>query len=159
MTCPYNIQRDYVWHTARVDFNSVPAIYLLAAKAKGQNINIKYELLTTKQLKEKYLLHDRVISIYGGAVLLLSLVICIAGLLLRQKFLLVYLGYIGCFAGWIFAHYGYMFPWVYPSLPAGNKIIKPLTNLGSCIFFLQLLQLTFFNSLKITSGYLRHCAW
>lgn len=145
---PYNRQREYVWHTAAVDLSTRPAIYLLAAKAVGQNINIKYALLSATQLKEKYLLHDRVVSIYAGAILLILLIICIAGLLIRKKFLLVYFCYVSCFAGWIFAHYGYTFPWLYPALPAINKIIKPLTNLGSCIFFLQLLQLTFSQQLK-----------
>ena len=145
---PYNEQRDYVWHTAPVELGPRPAIYLLSAKAVGQNINIKYALLSAAQLREKYLAHDRVISVYAGAILLLLLVICIAGLLLRKKFLLVYLGYITCFAGWIFAHYGYTFPWLYPSVPAINKIIKPLANLGSCIFFLQLLQSTFLQQLQ-----------
>ena len=145
---PFEKDRNYIWHTTRVEIRDTPSFYLIAVKASGKNINLKYELLDEKKLENKYRLHERIIFIYAGAISLIMLTIFLSFLLLKKNVLLVYLGYIFFLSGWIFAHYGYTFALFYPRTTLLNEVVKPMTNVGAFIFLILTLRLIFKKQLE-----------
>ncbi|MEC5145871.1 7TM diverse intracellular signaling domain-containing protein [Chitinophaga sp. 212800010-3] len=123
---PYDNHRAYVWHTAAVSAGTEPAYYLAAFRAMGKNVNVGYQLLGATELAQRYRSFDRLIWLYLGVVLVM-IVSAIIGLFLFRNVALgyyaLYLGFISC---WILAHYGYLFPMLYPQWPGFNEIVKPV---------------------------------
>ncbi|MEO6639009.1 MAG: 7TM diverse intracellular signaling domain-containing protein, partial [Ginsengibacter sp.] len=140
---PYNKERQFVWHTIPVQTFAVPSYYLVAAKAPQKTINIQYEILSEKTLKARYQSHDRVIFFYTGAACLIMITTLLTFILFRERSFILYLGYIFCISLWILSHYGYLFPFLYPNLPAINEIVKPLSCLGASYFLIALLRTVF----------------
>ncbi|MDB5279079.1 MAG: hypothetical protein JWR61_4034 [Ferruginibacter sp.] len=133
----------YNWHTAIVNVGPVPSFYLIALKASQKNINVHYEILDKDALQLKYLAYDRVVYFYIGVVSMILIVITVALFHFKKPEFAAYTGYILCFAGWVLAHYGRLFPLFYPRVPVINEIIKPVSSLGACFFLILVLQLVF----------------
>lgn len=139
---PYDEKRNYVWHTAPIYLMRTPAYYLIAVKSLSQNVNFNYQILKTDEFQRLYQSFDRLIYFYIGFVSLISS-ICIVGIFLfRKKALLVYIGYILSISAWIVAHYGYLFPLLYPSVPFLNSVIKQVTSLIAMLCLLNLITLS-----------------
>ena len=147
---PYDTRRNYVWHVAQLDISPTPTLYLVALRCSNKNINIRYDILSGQALDAKYQAHDRIIFFYIGAVAIIILVVLFAIFLSRESVFANYLGYIICISVWIIAHYGYMFPYVYPRLPVLNEVVKPLGCLGSAWYLVALLTQVFKNALITT---------
>ncbi|MEO8111044.1 MAG: 7TM diverse intracellular signaling domain-containing protein [Ginsengibacter sp.] len=145
---PYSRDRAYVWHTIPVEISVIPSYYLVAMKAAQKNINIQYDILSDEALQRKYQAHDRYVFFYIGSACLIIVTMVLAFFLFRQKTFTIYLGYIICISIWIIAHYGYLFPFVYPRLPAINEIVKPVSSLGAAYFLIALLNNVFSQSLQ-----------
>ncbi|MCW3109933.1 MAG: hypothetical protein JWQ09_4439 [Segetibacter sp.] len=137
----------YNWHTVPIEIGTSPTFYLVALKAAHENINVVYEILGRDQLHVKYQSYDRLVCFYIGIICLIFPIILGALFLFRKKELAAYLCYIVCFSGWVLAHYGRLFPLLYPQFPVINKIIKPVSSVGACFFLLMVLQVIFKQSL------------
>jgi signal transduction histidine kinase len=132
----YNRERNYVWHSVPLDVSPMPSYYFIAAKASQKNINIRYEINDRDVLQDKYEKYERFVFFYIGVASMIAAIILIAFLLFKKKAFAGYLGYFLCMSVWILAHYGCLFPLLYPDLPAFNHIIKPLSSLGAAVFLL-----------------------
>lgn len=139
----YEAGRECVWHTASLRLEASPTYYLLAVKAPSQNVNIDYQIMEPAAFRRWYRSLDRTVHAYAAFVLIIGLVCFGGGLLFRRKVLLVYTGYVLSLAGWILAHYGYLFPEVYPSFARLNTVIKQVTSLVSMFCLLSLVTLSF----------------
>ncbi len=78
-----------------------------------------------------------------GVVFLIIIIILLALFLFKRTVFAAYLGYIVCAFTWIFSHYGYLFPYVYPQMPLINKIVKPVSSLGAGFFLLVVMSQVF----------------
>ena len=128
---PFDPKNKYVWHTVPLETNNISSFYLIAMKASQKNINVRYEILDRDQLQQKYRRQDRFVFFYFGVICLIIIVILLAFFLFKKTVFAAYLGYIVCAFTWIFSHYGYLFPYVYPQMPLINKIVKPVSSLGA----------------------------
>ncbi len=146
---PFNPKRNYVWHTAQVEISKNPSWYLIALKASQENINVRYEILGSDDLQKKYQAYERLVFFYAGMVCMITTIIVLAFFLFRNRVFLFYLGYMACLFGWVLSHYGRIFPFVYPNLPAINDIVKPVSSLGACIFLIAILRLVFSEQLQL----------
>lgn len=133
----------YNWHTATVSVGPVPSYYLIALKASQKNINVHYEILYKDALQQKYQAYDRVVYFYIGVASMILIVIIVALFHFKKAEFAAYIGYIICFAGWVLAHYGRLFPLLYPRVPVINEVIKPVSSLGACFFLILVLLLVF----------------
>ena len=145
----YDVGRPCVWHTASLMVNQQPSYYLVAVKAASQNININYQLLQPGVFQRRYHLLDTMVYSYTGFILLISLICLTGGIVFKRKALLIYTGYVLSLAGWILAHYGYLFPELYPSFPILNIIIKQVTTLVAMLCLLNLITVSFKAELKL----------
>lgn len=146
----YDNNRNYVWHTVPVALSTTPSFYLVALKAAQKNINVAYEILDEDDLQKKYQGYERIIFFYLGVVFIISTIIILAFFLFRKVEFAAYLGYIICISGWIFSHYGRVFPFLYPNHPLINEVAKPVSSLGAC-FFLMVVLLSVFKQ-QLQSG-------
>ncbi len=138
-TMPYNTNRLYVWHTASIITKEQPSYYLIAVKTLAQNIILTYQILPDAELRNAYKSLDRLIYFYSGIILLITLISFIGYLVFKRKTLLIYCGYVLAVAAWILAHYGYMFAFIYPTLPIVNAVIKPASSLLAMLCLLNLI--------------------
>ncbi len=145
---PYDRSRAYVWHTVPIEITTTPAFYLVAAKAAQKNINIQYEILSDENLQKKYQAHDRIVFFYIGVACIIFLIILLAFILFRKPVFTIYMGYIICISVWIIAHYGYLFPFLYPRIPVINEMVKPVSSLGAGYFLIALLNNVFRQNLQ-----------
>ena len=145
---PFNTNRNYVWHTAKLTIGPTPSYYFVAIKAAYKNLNFRYDIIERDALQKRYETYQHHVSFYMGIVSTIALVILIAFVLFRQAVFGAYLGYIVCTGGWILSHYGCIFPMLYPNHPEINQIIKPLTTLGACLFLMKVLLNVFSKSLR-----------
>ena len=137
----------YNWHTVAVDADTCPSYYLIALKASQKNINVRYEILDKDALQLKYQAYDRVVYFYIGVASMILLIITVAFFHFKKAEFAAYAGYILCFAGWVLAHYGRLFPLLYPRAPIINEVIKPVSSLGGGFFLVLVLQFVFQQSL------------
>jgi signal transduction histidine kinase len=139
---PYK-NKLYNWHTAPVSISPIPSFYFVALKASEKNINVHYEILDKDALQLKYQAYDRVVYFYIGVASMILFVITVALFHFKKPEFAAYIGYILCFAGWVLAHYGRLFPLLYPRVPVLNEVVKPVSSLGACSFLILVLQLVF----------------
>lgn len=140
---PYEIRREYTWHTVPVDINSLPSYYLIALKSAQENINLQYKIESKEVLQKNYNEQDRFIFFYIGVVSLIVIIIFLALMIFKRRVFVLYLGYILCAFTWILSHYGFIYPALFPQIPMLNEIIKPLSSLGAGYFLLYVLQKIF----------------
>ncbi len=145
---PFAKSRNYVWHTIPLEISATPSLYLIALKSSNKNINVKYDILSGRELQAKYQAHDRIIFFYIGAASLILFIISFAIFLFRERVFIIYSGYVICISLWIISHYGYLFPLVYPDLPVLNEIVKPVSSLGAGYFLVVLLSNVFKQGLQ-----------
>ena len=145
---PFNTNRNYAWHTARVTIAAIPSYYLLAVKAAYKNINLRYDIMEQDALQKRNDSYQHYVFFYLGIVSMIAVVMLIAVVLFKQAVFGAYLGYTVCAGGWILAHYCCIFPMLYPNHPGFNQIIKLITSLGASLFLLQVLLLVFKNNLR-----------
>ncbi|MEO6722093.1 MAG: sensor histidine kinase [Ferruginibacter sp.] len=146
---PFNSSRNYVWHTAPLTIGAVPSYYLVAIKAPYKNLNVRYDIIEQDSLQKRYADYQRYVFFYMGIVSMIALVMFIAFVLFKQAVFGAYLGYTVCAGGWILAHYGCVFPMLYPSHPVINQVIKPITSLGASLFLMIVLFQVFRSSLQL----------
>ena len=155
MLIPYDRENKYVWHRVPVETNHSPSYYLIAMKAAEKNINVHFELLSNDELQEKYFHHTQIVYFYMGVVCLIITIILLAFFVFRRKVLAAYVGYLVCTFTWILSHYGYLFPFVYPSLHMINTIIRPVSSIGACYFLLLVMSLVFSQRLQTRKKFLK----
>jgi signal transduction histidine kinase len=112
-------------------------------KGVSQNINVDCQILSAGKFQRLYRSLDRLVYFYAGFLLLISLISLAGGLVFKRKALLIYTGYVVALGGWILAHYGYLFPELYPSFPVFNGIIKQVSTLVSMVCLLNLITVSF----------------
>ncbi len=144
----YAANREWVWHTASINLAKEPSYYLLLFKAVSQNVNADYRILKPDAFRQWYQSLDRLVYAYGSFVLFISLLCFVGGVLFRRKALLIYTGYVLSLAAWILAHYGYLFPLLYPTAPRLNGVVKQVTSLVSMLCLLNLITVSFKNDLR-----------
>jgi len=147
MLVEYNTGQIYVWHNIPLEISSVPSYYLIAVKASEKNINLSYEIGSRDRLQKKYEKYERFVFFYIGVASMIATIIFVAFLLFDKKVFAAYLGYIICISVWIVAHYGCIFPFVYPKLPVVNNVLKPVSSLASAVFLLSVLLNVFYKNL------------
>ena len=145
---PFNTNRNYAWHVAKLTIGPIPSYYLVAIKAAYKNLNFTYDIIERDALQKRYATYQRYVFFYMGIVSMIALVMLIAFVLFKQAVFGAYLGYIVCAGGWILAHYCCMFPMLYPNHPEINQIIKPVTSLGASLFLMKVLLNVFSKSLQ-----------
>ena len=145
---PFRENRNYVWHTARIDVGPAPSLYLIVAQAAQKNINVQYCLQNRDNLLKQYLRYDRLVFFYVGIAFMISAIILLAVFLFKEKVFAVYFGYMLCISFWIIEHYGKVFPYLYPGMPVINEIAKPLSSLGAAFLLLTVQKLIFKQNLK-----------
>ena len=145
---PYDNRRQFVWHTAQVDFGTKPTYYLLAVKAAEKNINFRYDLLSYSQLQKKYETFERIVFFYVGIAFMILAIIILALFLFKKQVFAVYAGYMVCVSFWIIDHYGYINPYLYPGMPELNDLTKPLSSLGAAFMLLTTQKFIFYNNLQ-----------
>jgi signal transduction histidine kinase len=144
----YDVSRNYVWHTFALEPGHDPHFYLIAVKGLSKNVNLQYRIQGSDKLQMLYRRFDRAISFYTGITLFIILISLLAFLVLKNKGLLLYVGYLISVTTWILSHYGYFFPWFYPSFPRINDVIKIVSSLLAVIFFLSLILYLFKNDIR-----------
>ena len=135
----YYTERNYVWHCIPLEVNTMPSYYFIATKASQKNINIRYQINQRDVLQKKYATYERFVFFYAGVASMIAAIILIAFLLFKKNVFAGYLGYIFCMSVWILAHYGRLFPYLYPGLPVLNNISKPLSSLGAAVFLFSVM--------------------
>jgi len=145
---PFNTKRNYVWHTIPLEINNSPSYYCIAVKASQKNINIQYDINDRNTLLRKYQGYERIVFFYIGIAFMISAIIVLAFFLFKKPVFAAYLAYMLCMSAWIVAHYGRMFPNLYPNIPLLNEVVKPLTSLGAGLFLLIVLQSVFRQNLQ-----------
>lgn len=149
----YNESRNYVWHTTPIQIGINPTYYLIAMKTLQKNINVQYEIISEKKLQEKYIDSERIVFFYLGTVSLITIAVTLAFFLFKEKVFAAYAGYIVSLSVWIFAHYGRVFPSIYPQMPIINKVIKPASSLGAVFFLNMVLRFLFHGALQYNQRY------
>jgi len=145
---PFNTNRNYAWHTARVTIAPIPSYYLVAVKAAYKNLNLRYDIIEQDALQKRNDSYHHYVFFYLGIVSMIAVVMLIAVVLFKQSVFGAYLGYTVCAGGWILAHYCCIFPMLYPNHPGINQIIKPITSLGASLFLMEVLLQVFQNNLR-----------
>lgn len=156
---PFDINSKYVWHTVSLKISDTSSFYLIALKAPQKNINVRYEILGEDALQQIYQSHDRLVFFYIGVVCLIAIIIALAFIIFRKPAFAAYMGYILCAFIWIVSHYGYMFTYVYPRIPAINEIVKPISSLGAGFFLLIVVNLVFRQQLHSRRGHQKIIKW
>jgi signal transduction histidine kinase len=144
---PFDTQRDYAWHTIPLEINDSPSYYCIAVKASQKNINIRYQIMDGDNLLQHYQVYDRIVFFYIGIAFMIAAIIVLAFFLFKKPVFAAYLAYMLCISVWIVAHYGKIFPFLYPRMPVLNQVVKPLSSLGAGLFLLMVLQLVFAHKL------------
>ncbi len=137
----FNTRRNYIWHTAPLQLGETPSFYLVAMKAAQKNINVRYEILSEKDLQKNYASYERFVFFYVGIICTIAAIIIFAFITFKKTVFATYLLYITGASGWILLHYGRIFPFLYPGYPIINEIAKPISSLvASLCLVLVLLQ-------------------
>lgn len=144
----YDTQRNYVWHTIRLSITNKPSYYCIAVKASQKNINIKYKINDQEVFLSEYQQYERIVFFFIGIAFMICAIIIVAFFLFKKNVFATYLAYMLCISVWIVSHYGRIFPYLYPTLPAINQIIKPISSLGAGLFLLQVLRTVFKSNLQ-----------
>lgn len=145
---PYDRDRKYVWHTMPLRVGEEEAYMLAAFYDQGKNINVGYKIMTAAELDTLYTRFDRLIWFYLGTVFIILVAVLYGWFIFRNIALGYYTLYIAGVTGWILAHYGYLYPMLYPGFPALNGIAKPLAIFCALIFLCLFLQALFKNILQ-----------
>ena len=152
---PYHSKSNYVWHVVPMDVSQTPSYYFIAVKASQKNINFRYQIDHRDMLQRKYETYESFVFFYAGVASMIAAIILIAFLLFKKNVFAGYLGYIFCTSVWILAHYGRLFPFLYPNVPAINHIVKPLSSLGAAVFLLSVMGDVFQKELLSQPGHRR----
>lgn len=144
----YDTQRNYVWHTIPLSITNKPSYYCIAVKASQKNINIKYKINDQEVFLSEYQQYERIVFFFIGIAFMICAIIIVAFFLFKKNVFATYLAYMLCISVWIVSHYGRIFPYLYPTLPAINQIIKPISSLGAGLFLLQVLRTVFKSNLQ-----------
>ncbi|MFT4024486.1 MAG: 7TM diverse intracellular signaling domain-containing protein [Flavihumibacter sp.] len=145
---PYQSGRRYVWHTLALPENQRENLVLAAFFDRGKNINLDYQLLPEAALDRLQTVYDRLIWFYLGMVSLIIMTVVFGWLVLRNISLRYYALYLASLTAWVLAHYGYLYPFFYPRLPAFNAIAKPLITSCSLLFICCLVRHLFSQHLR-----------
>jgi signal transduction histidine kinase len=140
------------WHVAPLHLHTGDNQVLVLIKAAQKNINLTYQLMTSSSfdaLRDNYSQYPLAYSVVVAFILL---VISFAGIVFQRSVFVFYFGYVVSLSTWILAHYGYLFPLVYPAQPVLNEVVKPLSSLASAFFLLCLLRRIF---RRFTSEFVR----
>ncbi len=151
----FNTNNNYVWHILPVSVTNTPSYYLIALRAAQKIINVKYEVISSDALQQKYQGYGRMAFFYKGAVCIIIAIILLAFVLFRKRVFAAYLGYMIFVSLWITLHYGHFFPYVYPDFPIINEIAKPVSTLLASYFLLLVLKLVFKNQLPARPALLK----
>ena len=135
--------RKTPWHVVTLQLSKGANRILVVMKAAQKNINVSYQLLTTDEFTELSQNYSRYPLVYSTIVGFILLVISFAGIVFQRKIFIFYFGYVASLSIWILAHYGFLFPLVYPAQPVFNEVVKPLSSLASAFFLLSLLRRVF----------------
>ncbi|MBX2920964.1 MAG: hypothetical protein KF746_02140 [Chitinophagaceae bacterium] len=145
---PYNRDRKYVWHTIPLGGGEKETYILASFHDQGKNINVGYKIMTANNLDKLYAEFDRMIWFYLGVIFIILVAVLYGWFIFRNIALGYYTLYIAGVTGWILAHYGYLYPMLYPGFPALNGIAKPLAIFCGLIFLCLFLQALFKNILR-----------
>jgi len=148
----FDTKRNYVWHTVPVEITQRPSYYCIAVKSSQKNINIQYEIQDQDAFLNNYQGSERIVYFYMGIAFMISAIILLAFFLFKKHVFSAYLAYMVCISVWIVSHYGRIFPYLYPTLPVINQIIKPISSLGAGLFLLVVLQSVFRQNLVPDKG-------
>jgi signal transduction histidine kinase len=140
---PYDQSRNYVWHTCPLMIDPSSQYYLVAIRAFGKNVNVSYKFMKSSELQSNYENYLDIEHFYFGIVSLIIIILLVAFFLFRRVELLYYIGYILFVTGWILAHYGFLYPLLYPKFPVLNDIIKAVVSLMAGFFMICLLRVLF----------------
>ena len=144
---PYK-NKHYNWHTAAVEIGIAPSYYLIATKASQKNINYQYQLFDKDTLQSNYEAYNKYVFSYCGVIVMMLSIVIIAFFLFHRFEFGLYAAYIICFSSWVLAHYGRIFPALYPETPVFNLVIKPVTSLGAGLLLIAVLRLVFLQQLR-----------
>jgi signal transduction histidine kinase len=145
---PFDKTRNYIWHAVPVEIKDTPTYYCIAVKASQKNINVKYDIAEQNVLLKKYQAYERIVFFFIGIAFMISAAMALAFILFKKPVFAAYLAYMVCISAWIVAHYGRIFPYIYPGVPVINNITKPLSSLGAGLFLLIVLRLIFASHLQ-----------
>ncbi|HEY5391318.1 MAG TPA: 7TM diverse intracellular signaling domain-containing protein, partial [Hanamia sp.] len=148
----FDTKRNYVWHTVPVEITQRPSYYCIAVKSSQKNINIQYEIQDQDAFLNNYQGSERIVYFYMGIAFMISAIILLAFFLFKKHVFSAYLAYMVCISVWIVSHYDRIFPYLYPTLPVINQIIKPISSLGAGLFLLVVLQSVFRQNLVPDKG-------
>ena len=148
----FDTKRNFVWHTIPVEITQRPSYYCIAVKSSQKNINIQYELQNQDAFLKNYQGYERIVFFFIGIAFMISAIMVLAFFLFKKYVFAAYLAYMVCISVWIVSHYGRIFPNLYPTLPAINQIIKPISSLGAGLFLLVVLQSVFRQNLLPDKG-------
>ena len=140
---PFDDKRYSQWHIVQLDLSSQPSLYIIAVKAAQKNIYFTYDIVEQDKVYKSHQDYQKFVFFYVGIAVVISLIIFLAFILFRRRVFGCYLGYMICVSIWIIAHYGILFPLLYPNMPRINEIIKPLSSLGATYFLLSVIFLIF----------------
>ena len=159
---PYDRARKYVWHTMPLGLEKGEAYYLAAFQDQGKNVNVGYKIMSADNLDKLYVGFDRLIWFYLGTVFLIIIAVLSGWIIFKNIALGYYALYIVSVTSWILAHYGYLYPMLFPGFPVLNGIIKPLSIVCGLLSFCRLLDSLFKRILdndKISQTILRCITW
>ena len=74
---PFNTNRNYAWHTARVTIAPIPSYYLVVVKAAYKNINLRYDIIEQDALQKRNDSYQHYVFFYLGIVSMIAVVMLI----------------------------------------------------------------------------------
>lgn len=146
----YDLKRRYVWHACPIIADGKERYYLIAIKAISKNVNFSYKVFRQDELQKLYTSFDRLIFFYLGIVFLIVFASLIGLVFFKASIFVFYTCYILSISFWVLAHYGYLYPFCYPSYPFLNQITKPFFCLLASLCFLSLITISFREKIKGT---------
>ncbi len=159
---PYDRNRKYVWHTIPLSPVEGRTCILAAFHDQGKNINVGYKIMKASDLDKRYAGFDRLIWFYMGGIFLILAAVVYGWFVFRNTVLPYYALYILSVTAWILAHYGYLYPMLYPRFPVLNGIAKPLSISCGLLFFSMLLRTLFRQMLQkdeVSRSILKYIMW
>ncbi len=156
---PYDSRRNFVWHTAPLNLGTKPSYYIIAVKAAEKNIHFHYDVTSYSQLLKKYEQYDRMVFFYAGIAFMILAITILSFFLFKKRVFAVYAGYMLCVSLWIIDHHGFIFPFLYPGIPALNYIIKPLSSIGAAFMLLTTQKYLFYDNLQNYPFLIRVIQW
>lgn len=131
---PYQAGRRYVWHTLGLPAGQRENLLLAAFSDNGKNLSLNYHVFTKPDLDRLSTVYNRLIWFYLGMVSLIMTAVIFGWFILRNQSLVYYALYLASLSAWILAHYGYLYPLLYPRSPVLNTVVKPFVTSCSLLF-------------------------